>query len=257
MSIDAWHKPFRTDDGLSAVHVDLTFHEGRLGGNDDDMPFTFKMSLKRALLTIRLEHPLRLDRSSVARGSPANEADLNIILSAKQRAENDRTTQGILDASNLAYQIMGDDGEIKQDPNKGRLGVLQTIPRIIVIPRPGGSSEYSWDLQPSYQEQLDGQPWHPNEEPRLHIKGLTKEMRLEPSIKVTLTCSLDDVIISDFQPKKVGIIERMRLIARNEMSEAAAIQYLKLVLRDADIDVGDLDNKHSHMTIADIIAWQD
>jgi hypothetical protein len=54
LSLDAWHEPFRCDGETSGVFVELSFHEGRLGGDDAAMPVTFKIELKRALLTVRL-----------------------------------------------------------------------------------------------------------------------------------------------------------------------------------------------------------
>lgn len=52
LSLDAWHDPFRCNGETSGVFVELSFHEGRLGGEESNIPFTFKIELKRALLTV-------------------------------------------------------------------------------------------------------------------------------------------------------------------------------------------------------------
>ena len=162
-----------------------------------------------------------------------------------------------MEATGFSAALADGQNNSNTDQSRERLEVVQSIPKILVTPRPGGSSMYSWDLLPSYEEFLDGQPWHPSEEPRFHIKGLTKPSAIDPSVRVTLTCALEDIGISDFTPKKAGIIEKLRLKAQNEMSEAAAIQYLKLTLRDAELEVGNLDNKFSDLKIAEIFAWSE
>ncbi len=82
LSIDAWHGPIRTDGDVSAVHVELSFQQGRMGGDDPGFPFTFNIALKRALLTVRLEPPLKLDRNSVARQIPSNQGEYTRIMAA-------------------------------------------------------------------------------------------------------------------------------------------------------------------------------
>lgn len=82
LRLDAWHKPLRTDGGTSSVYVELSFEEGRLGG-DADLPFTFRVRLKRALLTIEVEEPLKIDRASIARPIPKSEVERKQLSSPK------------------------------------------------------------------------------------------------------------------------------------------------------------------------------
>ena len=254
MAIDAWHQPFRNDERTSSVHVDVSFQQGRLGGNDANMPFTFKIFLKRALLTITLEAPLTLDRSTVARGIPVNGSDLSALLNAKGRAMATKNTGGVVDPNTLSDALSHNTGASELDNTKNRLNVVQQIPKILVSPKPRGASEYAWDLQPAYQEFLEGQPWHPAEEPRLYVNSLKKPLLIDPSIRVTLSCAFEDIDISDLQPKKAGLLEKIRMVAQNDISNAAAIQYLKLTLRDLDLEVSDLDNRFSDLVVAEVFA---
>ncbi|WP_454280123.1 hypothetical protein [Sphingomonas sp. Marseille-Q8236] len=85
LAIDAWHEPMRFDGQTFSVHVELSFKSGRIGGDDPNFPFTFNIALKRALLILKMEEPLVIDRRTVARSIPANTAEMTRIVDARVR----------------------------------------------------------------------------------------------------------------------------------------------------------------------------
>src|SRR6478672_4710428 len=106
LSLDAWHEPFQCDGNTSGVFVELSFHEGRLGG-EAGIPFTFKVELRRALLTVRLEAPLEIDRRNVARSIPETDVELRRIKSAKAHAEASLSAKAKLSPRDMALALSG------------------------------------------------------------------------------------------------------------------------------------------------------
>lgn len=254
LSIDAWHKPFRTDGLTSSVYVELSFQEGRIGGNDPEMPFTFRIKLKRALLTIHLERPLLIDRSTVARNIPKEPIVVVGTLSEKQSSSSSAKANisaslaaPKVSASVAASSDLGSSAEQK-------MTYQQHKPRILVSAKPRGLNEYAWELTPTFEGALDGQPWDPLAEPRLSVRHPSETLRLPPAIRVVLTCALEDVAIDELTPKKDGVLDIVRQVVTNEVSYAAAVQYLKTVLAEADLEVGTLDNRFSELLIAEVMS---
>lgn len=137
------------------------------------------------------------------------------------------------------------------------LSVVQTLPENIVTPRPLGSHAYSWELEPTYRDVLKGQPWNPVNEARLRIKSLTSIPTIAPAITVEISCDLDDVHISDLKLKDESLSNRMVAAVFNDINEAAAIQHLKHILREADLEPSSLDNRFARMILANTIATED
>jgi hypothetical protein len=257
MSIDAWHDPFQIDGRTSAVHVEVSFQQGRLGGDDPELPFTFRIALKRALLTVHLESPLSIQRSSVARDIPQDSAELSKILSAKKVAKSAFSTKGSINPATLSLGLSGMTSSEREATREEQVKVVQQLPRIIATSRPGGANEYSWDLQPTFDQYLDGQPWDPAAEPRLKARHPSTRGKIDPVIKITLSCALEDLSITDLTPKPVGLIESVKQVLANDISYAAAVQFLKRALVSADLHVGHVDNRFSDLLIADVLAKEE
>ncbi len=254
LSIDAWHDPFRIDGQTSAVHVEVSFQQGRMGGDDPNIPFTFRIALRRALLTVRLEDPLSIKRSSVARDIPEKPAELSTFLTAKNVAKTNLATKGELNPSKFSLALSGGISSDREATKEEQVKVVQTVPRIMSTSRPRSSTEYAWDLQPAYEETLEGQPWHPINEPRLRVRHPSSFMQIDPTIKVTLSCALEDISITELEPKPAGLLDTVIRTVTNEVSYVAAIQYLKTVLIDANLDVGRVDTRFSDISIADVLS---
>jgi len=254
LALDAWHEPFPVDGKSSAVHVELSFHEGRIGGRSSDFPFTFTLNLKRATLTVRLEPPLEIERNTVARSVPDSEIELTRIRVAKDAALAALHGSARLNPVALAAALSVSAKKTTEVSAEEALRVVQTLPETLVSPRPGGTREYSWELEPTYRESLRGQPWNPVEVPRLRVRIGGDLPTLAPTIKAEITCNLCDLDIRDIQLKRGDIGSKVKRIVFNEINEAAAIQHLKLVLRDAQLEPGTLDNRFSNILLASVLA---
>lgn len=254
LSIDAWHDPIRINKNTSKVHVELSFRQGRLGGESDDFPFTFNVALKRAVLTVTLEPPLELDRNSVARRIPTNQAEMTRITSAREAAKSNSEFGGRVSPTSIAATAKAGIGKETEISRAEELKFVQPTPKIIAIPRPGGAHEYYWELLPGFDEVLDGQPWDPVKEPRFSTKVLNEDSRIERVIKATVSCKLEDIVISDLLLKNPTPINIIKEMAFNRVNEAAAIQQLKLTLKDMNLEAGAVDNRFSELMIADVLS---
>lgn len=251
LSIDAWHKPFRTDGGTSSAHVELSFHRGRLGGARRDWPFTFSISLKRALLTVQVEEPLQIDRSSINRPKILSAAERSHTVTVRENVKANLGA-GISLGKGATFTAAAGAGAERSDAREEK--VKQELPLIIANPRPRGPSAYSWELVPGQSAFLLGQPWDPENEPRFHVKSLTNLDSVEPAIKVTLSCSFEDLVIDDLKLKQDGIFERFKDAIQGRNNEAAAVQYLKIALANAELEIGEIDNRFSEILLADLIS---
>ncbi len=254
LSLDAWHDPLRVDGTSSAVYVELTFSEGRIGGNDAQIPFTFRLSLKKALLTIKVEDSLAIDRTSIARSIPQAQVELSKIMSAKQLAESSLVGKAKISPASLHVALTGDMKRESAVSQEDQLHLIQTVPETLVTPRANGNNSYSWELQPSFNPTLQNQPWHPVDAPRMKIKPRGKLGKILPTVSVTVSCAVEDMDISELKPKSDTINGKIRNLIHNDVSQAAAIQHLKIILSEADLEPSEMDNRFSNFLIANVLA---
>jgi len=253
LAVDAWHEPFEITRNSYGVFVELSFREARLGGDDSEFPFTFKAALRRALLTVKIEQPLTMDRASISRSIPAKQAEHTQILRARDEARAQVGANASIEPRLISAALSGSISTSSEVSKQDELRVVQTIPEVLVTARPGDRSSYSWELESLLKPSLRGQPWDPVDEPRMRVI-LPKSQILDPAISIMVTCALEDILITDLKPKDDGIIERVSHLIRSDLNVAAAIQHLKRLLVNADLEPGELDNRFNTIVLADILA---
>lgn len=253
LSVDAWHEPFKTSEETYAVYAEISFSEGRMGGDDPDIPFTFNVRLKKALLSISLEPPLSLDRSSVARGVPPRQAEYTQVVRAKEEVKRYVGLKGVITPALIGAALKGDVSKSDEMTKSDELKVTQEIPEILVTARPEGALGYSWELEPLLRDHLRGQPWDPIDPPRMRVFAPDVQA-LDPTIKIEIRCALEDLEISSLVPKEKGLVDRIENMAKRSINEAVAIQHLKKVLSNADLHPGEMDNRFNSILLADVLA---
>jgi hypothetical protein len=197
---------------------------------------------------------LEIDRKSIARGVPADEADLSKTLAIREATKNNSEAKGRITPASMHLSATASTKAEKDVSKEDELRIVQRIPRILATPIPGGSAEYSWELVPGYQEALEGQPWDPVLSPRFSMKPLVSSSAIDPSIKVLVSCRLEDLDIDDLTPKKRGIGPALKEIIFNEINKAAAIQQIKHALKEAQLEFGALDDRFSRFLVADAVS---
>jgi hypothetical protein len=258
VAIDAWHKPIKIDGNKATVHVELTFKQGRIGGDDADFPFTFRISLKRALLTVSVEPQLDVDRESIARNVPEASVEHTRLRIAREKAAASLDAGMKLTPVHVSAQLAANAGISKDVAKEEQFKIVQNSPQTLVTYEPLSRTEYRWSLDPVFDNELNGQPWDAIMAPRLAIRPNGSNGKIEPSIKVELSCALEDLDITDIEPKKnPKFTDKIKEFVFHDTNKAAAVQHLKLVLQEADLEPGKLDNRFSQIMVASVIALED
>jgi len=254
LSIDAWRSQASSNAKEAKVHVELAFHHGRLGGDDFSIPFTFSIYLKRAVLSIQVSSPLKIDRDSIARGVPEKEVELTKLRNIRESIVTSGSGRLSINPAIFFAQMSGGVKSAKEITLEEQSKVIETVPPILIRPSPTGMrGEYRWELEPSYLPYLDGQPWDPVGSPRLSIQDLT-EAGDEALVKVFVSCKLEDIEIKDLKLKDGCFDAKLSQAIYGDMNRAAAVQYIKHALRYASLEPGMLDNRFSSVLLADILA---
>lgn len=132
------------------------------------------------------------------------------------------------------------------------LKIVQTIPPILVTGEPSGNLEYSWNFSPSWKDVLDGSPWDPIEHPRFSaIYDSDKLGQIDPLISAQITCAMEDLIISDLQPKNPAKTLSFDLSREKQL---VAEQYVRHYLNSCYLAPGKMDNRFASMLIAYAIS---
>ena len=81
VTIDAWHESFGPEVGTADLHADVVFGVARVGG-ETDSPVRFRLSIKRAEIIVLIpeSEPVRVDKRSVSRDSPASKGHLTQVV---------------------------------------------------------------------------------------------------------------------------------------------------------------------------------
>jgi hypothetical protein len=252
VSLDAWHDHV-TRARQSVVFVELAFREGRLGGDRNDFPLTFALSLKRAELAIYVDAPLEIVRKSIARHIPdvdiKRTATASISRSSKARSSGaiDLKTTSLSATAGLAAEISADSGQ------SSKLEVSEQPRAILVAGDPVAANGYRWSLAPSYLAHLVGQPWHPVDEPRLSVRAPAGHAE-QSGVRVELTCRMEDMVVSNLEPKEPSLAERVRHLLDNDRRRKIAEHHIKHIIRSANIGADQIDNRFSRLILRSIAA---
>lgn len=201
-----------------------------------------------------LEAPLRIDRKSIARSIPEASLELTKILAAREAAESRIAGKASINPASLHLALSGESKSVTEVSQSDQLKVVQTIPETLVSPQPVDLQSYSWMMQSSWRNTLMGQPWNPVDSPRMFVKPYGALSSVMPAIRADLSCALEDIEISEIQRKPLNSFKRVSDVVTHPVNEAAAQHYLKLALREADLDPGDIDNRFSNLLIASVLA---
>lgn len=250
VSLDAWHSPFQPYKNSIELRVEITFKEGRIGGDDADFPFTFKLSLKKATLIVSLEEPLAIDRGSIARNIPGAQIEYTKIRSVKDRLTASLNAEGSISLAKFSAAFSTETRNNKEIEDEQRLKIVETVPPILVSSEPRSSNQYAWTLEPSYLPNLIGQPWDPIAAPRLLARYPPGKIgKIPPGIRAEITCATEDLRIYDIVPKK----DRLFPTTWNTRM-AAAQQHLRHVLHEMNLEPGKMDNRFSMLMLASALA---
>ena len=197
VSIDAWHDEFTSTTLKVALHVDVVFETGRIGG-ETESPVRFRLNVKQAdvVVVIPESEPLKVEKKSVSRDAP-------------------QILGGIAETIELAT-----DASIEATDISAALRLIS----VTQSNTPDG--QYRWSLRPCQGKVLEGRPWNANESPRLQIIDQRKDPRkgIPPTLRAEVRCRREDLLITEITLKDSSILEKAKnkIGFRNRFAAAEA-----------------------------------
>jgi hypothetical protein len=111
-------------------------------------------------------------------------------------------------------------------------------------------------LKPEIDPYMEGRPWNPVDKPLAMLvderKNRTKG--LAPSARLEMICLREDLEISDIKLKDDNAMQRLLNIVSSQNKIEAAEAYIRNQLEEAGMEVGDLSDKYTKITLADVFA---
>lgn len=239
VSVEAWHLQFKKGIRTVKLHVDVTFKEGRLGG-EADSPVTFRLALEKAevIVVVPETEPCDVILRSVARDGVAS-AYSEIGTIQKKAA-----TQIAASANPTAKRKV----QHASGKRVSRKGVLE----LQTVHSKTEEGFHSWSISSSTDGVISGKPWDPIKSPRMQIKDRRNsvDVGIPPQVRIQIRCLKEDLIISEIKSKKLN---PMYLYNPNKIAAAEAFIREKLKTIDFDIPVN-LAPDFTKLLIADTIA---
>lgn len=261
VSLEAWHDKFDGATARADLHVNVAFSTGRIGGKDTDK-VRFRLMLRQAevVIVIPPSEPAKVDPRSVHRDARTREGVVT------QTRETD--LQGSVSAGGkLKFGASGaeaglDLGASAAASAKAATSVIVTEAlreMTVVHGLDEDGSSHRWTVTPAIGDELVGQPWRSENEPRLTVVDTRadRERGIPPSIRVEVRCRREDLVITDIVMADEA---KWSLLQRNPQHRnrvAAAEAYLRNRLFEERLlegAEGDLSNPFARMTLAVVLA---
>lgn len=200
VSVEAWRGQFSTEDPTASVHVDISFKTAKIG-DEADSSVRFELSLKRAevAFVIPNNEPLAVIQKSVSRETP---------LTGTIEKSNTSQKEAILGfETSLSSQLISPKLEAKFSTSKdnsakislrGNISEFETRQYL-------SNDNYCWEIKSINGEKLNGKIWDPVQEPRLSVKNLEKNNKIDPSCRIAVSCKKEDIIIDKLESKIIVI----------------------------------------------------
>ncbi|WP_199084650.1 hypothetical protein [Bosea sp. ASV33] len=254
-SLEAWHESFTSSRKAAALHVDVSFDVGRIGG-EEGSGVRFRLALRRAEVVVIIPpgEPASIDPTSVSRDNRSVKVSTQKTVSSKEKRE------------------VGANALLKADQHlvKGRLaakafyalgGKSQTLIKIAenatamrIRHKLDSEGNHCWTIEPSAEQALSGKPWSADKAPRAKVnddrpKGSPS---LAPSVRVELRCRREDLLITDIQIDRPGWKALGDPFGRNK--ELAAEAVIRTRLAQAGLLTGDISDPFAMITVSATIA---
>ncbi|WP_133244735.1 hypothetical protein [Caulobacter radicis] len=257
VTLEAWHETFGSGAQQVDLHVDVVFGTGRLG-EEAASPIRFKLEIKQAELVVVVPQmePVAVDPTSVSRDTPRLSGRMTSTLEKKRSRSFSAKLFG-------AFGIKGPNGggafdlaAASSQQSSEKLELSGAAEVIAVTQSRTGDGHYRWIMTPKMQDTLTGRPWDAIKTPRMKLVDTrtATSASLPPAVRVELTCRREDLLITELTLKDdahwAALVRREGF--RNRM--AAAESYIRDRLIGDGLEVGDIDELFSRLTLASVSA---
>ncbi|MGY3439461.1 MULTISPECIES: hypothetical protein [unclassified Marinovum] len=256
VSLEAWYAPLKFDF-TSPFHVALAFNEARYTGASDT-PVEFKVRLKRATLVVVCDERLRVPKSTKVRQYPKRQRTMKIVEQAESSASSsdEKNVKGKAAASgtkppSIELEAGSKTNATTTEKTGGQREMQECLEQLVHLTYREVAGEHHWDCKPTHQNHLDG-IGHDGLESIMEISPLVEKRLEDMSVRVFLKCVADDFEIVEISAKP-SVKERIfgdDLIRRL----ALAREVTKYKLKEAQLEVVELEPRFQEVVLADILA---
>jgi hypothetical protein len=258
VGVEAWHQSFDDGPGAAALHIDVVFQTGRLGGSPQDR-VRFKLGLKRASIIVVIPpgEPTRVDVRSVIRDSPSGSGQVvQTIASGRKSGAGVGLNANLGAQSNLAGSVNLE--AVASDEREKNVQITEAISHMKVVHMKNDEQFHRWIVSPTITPALDGRPWDSGT-PRLNLIDTRKlaTQAMPPTVRVEVRCLIEDLAITDIALKDQTAWARIVAGPNHRNKVAAAEAFIRNRLyRDGLLSGSLVDeaDRYAEITIAATIA---
>ncbi|WP_313059049.1 hypothetical protein [Agrobacterium cavarae] len=262
VGVDAWHKSFKPGSQEVDLKVDVTFKEGRVGG-EEDSPVQFRLRLRRATLAVVISEtePVEVLRDSIRRNDDAIEVDWEshnvktkhhaALLAAGLSASLNPLESGASASLSAKAETSIDANQTLVEKMRGRHRGMKSRFQYDNL-----EQSFNWLIDCQSTDFLEGRPWEANEQPLMTLRDTRHDASrgIPPNVRVAVRCLREDLIITDIKIK--GNVSFLSKITGNEekLKLKAAEAYIRTKLCEVGLVVGDLSNDFAKVVLVDVMS---
>lgn len=258
VSVDAWHMKFCEGVETADLHVEVSFGDARLGG-DNKAPVQFTVKVMRATVAVILPSSgaLRVERSSIAREELP---ELEISNTKARKTKGSAKADFSLNPTKFMASLAGA-GSIESD-TQSTVKSDGTVRGALVRHYRNDDGHECWDVTPAIAKHLLNRIWDGAADPRFSMKdkrSATQKAKdeanqMDPVVSVQIRCKREDLLIENI---KVTDPEKEKELGgrRNQDKRLiAAESHIRDLLMMETLGAPNLKSDYVEMVLADIIA---
>lgn len=253
VALDVWAKPVPKKAGIYSLHVDVTFGEGREGGELESQ-VEFRLEVAAAAIWVgdgsSMDAPV-IDSDHVRREfgtSPAirRTTKLGSVDATKARGKAGVGIKNLKPNASIAI-----DAGVERNRTTKVETTITEKPRLIEVKHSPSAVQgvHVFNVKASQDDTLSGKPWDPKSEPLARV-GRRSGGPIAEVLAVSVRVKWDDLVISDVEPKDQSLKARMSRLGQNQ--RIAAQQYIKHQIAKLGMPTGDPGSKFSEIVFANV-----
>lgn len=259
--LQAWHEEFSPQKRTVDLFADVTFHDGRCGG-EEGSKVRFKLRIKQAEFQIvpLATEPVKVVDGSVDRkiqqatGKRVTTANDTASAAAKAAAGVNSSSTSLPDAK-AALDVSGS----ASTKMATKTTITEQVCQIEVLHSADGDMQ-TWRFSPGAgADALLGKAWpDPAKSPRLKLQDTRGKgaNSLPPVVKLVIRCRREDLLISDIALVPDGGNALANAVGQifKPNNLLAAEAYIRNRLAEARLSHGNFANPYATITLADIFS---
>jgi hypothetical protein len=257
VTIDAWHDDFGADVPKADLHADVVFGTARIGG-ESESHVRFRLSVRRAEIVVVVpeSEPVKIDRRSISRDAPDLQGRMTETVERTTRARIKGAVSGAVSASGVTGSLTAESDAESTISASEKLEMSSDVRLMFVTQSKTADGHYRWSVESNGKAALQGRPWDGAKEPRLTLIDIRKDRSkgIPPTVRVEIRCRREDLIITDLEIKNESLWDTAKRRAGFKNRLAAAEAYIRERLSDEGLEVKNIDEAFSQLTLGTATA---